>query len=75
MLPMECGNPDKINGSKDFKLAVGYNAEAVQVLDIMEWVKEGYNFMDTKHSDVTYHEKPGISCFSATKITNKILLV
>jgi len=46
----------------------------VQVLDIMEWVKEGYNFMDTKLSDVAYHEKPGISCLSSTRVENKILL-
>jgi len=40
----------------------------------MEWVKEGYNFMDTKLSDVAYHEKPGISCLSSTRVENKILL-
>ena len=74
MLPMECTNPKKLNQSKDFKLGVGYNAKCVQVLDIMEWVKEGYNFMDTKLSDVAYHEKPGISCLSSTRVENKILL-
>ncbi len=41
----------------------------------MEWVKEGYNFMDTKLSDVAFHEKPGISCFGSCKVENKILLV
>lgn len=25
MLPLECSNPDKVNISNDFKLAVGYN--------------------------------------------------
>ncbi len=29
MLPMECSNPKLVNSSKDFKLAVGYNAMPV----------------------------------------------
>ena len=76
LLPFEAKKVDPMVGSQEFKLAVGYFAKYIQTFDIMaDTDGNGYLFVDQKTSDVTYHEKPGISCFSAIKLKNKYLLL
>ena len=40
----------------------------------MEWAEHGYNFMQSKLSDASFHSEDGITCFSYAKIDGKILL-
>lgn len=67
LLPYECYNTKQEHKSNDCKLAVGYNTNCTQVLDMMEWVGEGYNFMNKKSTDPELIEEPGITCFDICK--------
>ena len=63
-----------MQGDSEFKLAVGYYAPYIQTFDIMESSDgTGYIFVDQKQSDVTYHEKAGISTLHALGIRSKKL--
>lgn len=63
-----------MEGDSEFKLAVGYYAPYIQTFDIMESSDgTGYLFVDQKQSDVTYHEKAGISALCALAIKHKNL--
>lgn len=80
MLPIDAtgGGSKQLNATKDFKLAVGYFYSTNIILyDLMEWSAAAnadgisYAFIDTKTSDVTFPEKPGISCYDSCILRGK----
>ena len=61
---------------RGIRAAVGYFAKYIQTFDIMaDTDGNGYLFVDQKTSDVSYHEKPGISCFASIRLKNKYILL
>ena len=64
-----------IGDGTDIKLVVGLYAKYIKTFDLMESsVGSRYVFMDQKESDVSFQEKPGISCLHSLKVGAKTLL-